>query len=46
MDSKAINSHKDLKVWQEAMLLVELIYEISRRFPDEEKFVLVPKLRR
>lgn len=46
MDSKAINSHKDLKVWQEAMLLVELIHEISRRFPDEEKFVLVPKLRR
>lgn len=46
MESKSINSHKDLKVWQEAMLLVELIYEASTRFPDEEKFVLVPQLRR
>lgn len=41
-----ITSHKDLKVWQESMILVEKIYDLTRTFPDEEKYVLVPQIRR
>ncbi|WP_228453710.1 four helix bundle protein [Chryseobacterium manosquense] len=41
-----ITSHKDLKVWKESMILVEKIYDLTRTFPDEEKYVLVPQIRR
>ncbi len=32
-----IKSHKDLKVWQEAMDLVIDIYRLASNFPPEEK---------
>lgn len=41
-----ITSHKDLNVWKESMILVEKIYDLTRTFPDEEKYVLVPQIRR
>ena len=41
-----INSHKDLKVWQESMELVVEIYEITDSLPKSEDFVLKPQLRR
>ena len=41
-----ITSHKDLKVWKESMILVEKIYDLTRTFPNEEKYVLVPQIRR
>lgn len=37
---------RELLVWQNAMDLVEAVYRISHRFPDEEKFGLVSQLRR
>jgi four helix bundle protein len=35
-----------LKVWQDAVVLVELIYRFSQQLPSEEKFVLIDQLKR
>ncbi len=42
-DSK---SFRDLIVWQRSMDLVERIYEISSRFPRDERFGLTSQIRR
>ena len=42
----ATNSFRDLDVWREAMLLVEDVYGVSRRFPADERFGLTSQLRR
>ena len=39
-------SFKDLLVWQKGMVLAKGIYEITRPFPDHEKFGLVSQMRR
>lgn len=41
-----IVSHKDLKVWQEAMDFVILMYDITEQFPSKEAFGLTSQLRR
>jgi four helix bundle protein len=41
-----MKSYKDLIVWQKAMDLVVLIYELTSLFPTEEKFGLTSQLRR
>lgn len=41
-----INSHKDLKLWQESMLLVEDVYKIVKDFPKEEMFGLASQIKR
>jgi four helix bundle protein len=38
--------YSELLVWQKAMDLVAVIYEISRTFPDSEKFGLASQVRR
>ena len=38
--------HHDLKVWQQAMSLVTMIYKITSSFPNEEKFGLTSQMRR
>jgi len=38
--------YENLKVWQESMELVEIIYQLTSTFPDEEKFSLVSQIRR
>ena len=47
-DSKeqSIQSHKDLRVWKESMLLVENIYKITESFLQSELYGLVSQLRR
>lgn len=40
------NSFRDLNVWQEAMLLVEDVYRLSRHFPSDERFGLTSQVRR
>ena len=40
------NSFRDLEVWQQAMILVEDIYRLSRAFPADERFGLTSQLRR
>ena len=39
-------SYKDLIVWQKSIVLVREIYELTKTFPDEEKFGLVSQMRR
>jgi four helix bundle protein len=41
-----IKSYKDLIVWQKAMELVSMVYQITRQFPQEERFGLSNQLRR
>ncbi len=38
--------HNDLKVWQESMELVKMIYEFSCNFPVEETYGLKSQIRR
>jgi four helix bundle protein len=39
-------AHKKLRVWQDAMALVKMIYEATSTLPSEEKFGLVSQMRR
>ncbi|NLD81896.1 MAG: four helix bundle protein [Smithella sp.] len=39
-------AHHDLKVWQEAMDLVKMIYQSSSSFPESENFGLTSQIRR
>ena len=39
-------SYEDLKVWQRAMDLVYVIYDITRAFPKDEMYGLVSQMRR
>jgi four helix bundle protein len=38
--------HHDLRAWQEAMALVNAVYLATARFPEAERFGLVPQMRR
>ena len=38
--------HKDLEVWKKSIELVTNIYEITKSFPEEEKFGIVSQIRR
>jgi four helix bundle protein len=38
--------HKKLDVWQAAMKSTKMIYKLTERFPEEEKFGLVSQMRR
>ena len=40
------SSFRDLDVWNEAMLLVEDVYAVTRAFPRDEQFGLSAQLRR
>ena len=39
-------SHRDLRVWQEAISLVELIYRVTATFPRDEQYGLTSQMRR
>jgi len=41
-----LTSHKDLKVWQEAMNLVVVIYKATEDFPKHEIYGLTSQIRR
>ena len=41
-----MGTYKDLTVWQKSMLLARRVYEITTRFPSDEKFGLVSQMRR
>ena len=45
MQTKPQN-YEDLLVWQNGIELAKLIYQITSRFPSEEKFGLVSQMRR
>ncbi len=39
-----IKSFKDLEIWQIACALVKKIYRLTKTFPAEEKYVLIPQI--
>ena len=41
-----IQSYKDLMVWQKAMELVKLTYDLIKALPNEERFALADQMRR
>lgn len=41
-----MKSHKDLKVWQESMSLVEDVYKKTTLFPKEELYGLTSQIKR
>jgi four helix bundle protein len=44
--SKKMKTHKQLDTWQQAMLLVKMVYEATASFPREELFGLSSQMRR
>jgi four helix bundle protein len=43
---ESTSSFRDLKVWRDAMLLVEDVYKATATFPGDERFGLTAQLRR
>ncbi len=41
-----METHKDLRVWQQSMELVTYIYTMTKTFPKDEVFGLVSQMRR
>jgi four helix bundle protein len=39
-------NYKNLIVWQKSIVLVKLIYQLTAKFPSEEKFGLLSQMRR
>ena len=46
MAEQAINSYRDLKVWQEAMALAEACYRLSALLPRDELYGLTSQIKR
>jgi len=44
--SEAVKSYRELKVWQKAMELVPMVYQLARAFPSEERYALSDQIRR
>lgn len=44
--SMRLKTHKDLEVWKKSMVLAEVIYEITKKFPKDELYGLVSQMRR
>jgi len=42
----AVRNYRELIVWQKAMELVELVYQITKSFPKEELYGLTNQVRR
>jgi len=42
----SVKNYRELIVWQKAMDLVEMIYQVTRQFPKEELYGLTSQIRR
>jgi len=45
-ENRMAQHYRDLVAWQKAMNLVEHIYEVTKQFPDDERFGLISQMRR
>ena len=45
-ERKPVRSYRDLIAWQKAMSLAEQAYQVTRGFPDDERFGLTAQMRR
>ena len=41
-----MRNYKDLKIWKRSVELASLIYQLTSKFPSEEKFGIISQLRR
>ena len=41
-----VQSYKDLEIWKKGIVLVKQIYDITKPFPEEEKYGLTSQMRR
>ena len=41
-----VSNFKELRVWKKAIYVGKQVYEISKKFPDDEKYGLTSQLRR
>lgn len=41
-----VRHYRDLKVWQKAMDMAELIYKMTDEFPHHQKYILVSQMQR
>jgi four helix bundle protein len=41
-----VQSYRDLRIWQQGVELVEMIYKITREFPKYEQFGLASQMQR
>jgi four helix bundle protein len=46
LSDSAINSYRDLRLWQDSMALAESCYRLTRGFPREEAYGLSSQIRR
>ena len=46
MAGDAVNSYRDLRVWQNAMEIAEECYRITRNFPKDELYGMTSQIRR
>ena len=45
-EGRSIKTHKDLRVWQESINLVKLIYDLTQNFPKNEEYGLTSQIKR
>ncbi|HTU32690.1 MAG TPA: four helix bundle protein, partial [Candidatus Acidoferrum sp.] len=45
-ESAKVKHYKELKVWQKGMAVSKAVYELTSKFPADERFGLVAQLRR
>src|SRR5271156_1045728 len=45
-DNPEVKDYRDLVVWQKGIELATRVYELTRTFPNEEKFGLIAQMRR
>ncbi len=41
-----VQSYHDLRVWQQARILVKSVYLVTKKFPKEEQFALTSQIRK
>lgn len=46
VNSEKARHHRELRVWQESVTLVKLVYQLSSGIPKEEQFGLTAQMRR
>jgi four helix bundle protein len=46
MSQSVVNTHRDLRVWQESLVLAEMIYRVTGNFPATEQYGLSSQMRR
>ena len=42
MEGEITKTHKDLEIWKEGIDLVTSIYKLTKEFPNEELYGLIP----